>query len=327
MTLKELLKQVSFDELLPHLKKHEPEHLDDIYYFREAYDILLGMEPDKDFKEEARVEWSGGEYEGEQKWIGVYHLDDNVWEKELAKEIIVADDVHLSLAELAMHCLWEITYWGFSPSEIREGWQERLGHKQPVNPYEVALDKLEESIWRHQTPRRLRCKDPDGGRCTRVEFPLKWGDNRKNRSKRKREYRQDKREEYLRKMAARENLVRMLSAEGSNFRRSDVEFLLGIEYGTRYDYRSVTQDADVRLDYILESMTCYQQLDLSRYDGALLFLRIPSDAPLEESALAAFKQGVREWLGYADIRFGCIVQKLDTPEVTVTLLLNKYKAD
>ena len=50
MTLKELLTQVGFDELLPYLKKHEPEHLDDIYSFREAYDILLGMEPDKDFK-------------------------------------------------------------------------------------------------------------------------------------------------------------------------------------------------------------------------------------------------------------------------------------
>ncbi len=327
MTLKELLTQVGFDELLPYLKKHEPEHLDDIYSFREAYDILLGMEPDKDFKGEARVEWSGGEYEGEPKWIGIYHLDDNVWEKELAKEIIVADDVRLSLAELAMHCLWEITYWGFSPAEIREGWQERLGHKQPANPYEVALDKLEESIWRHQTPRRLRCKEPDGERCTRVEFPLKRESDRKNRSKRKREYRQDKREEYLRKMAARENLARMLSAEGSSFRRCDVDFLLDIERGTRYDYRSVTQDADARLDYILESMTRYQQLDLSRYDGALLFLRIPSGVPLKESALAAFKQGAKERLGYADVRFGSIIREADTPEVMATLLLNKGKVD
>lgn len=113
MTLKELLTQVSFDELLPSLEKHEPDHLDDIYSFREAYDILLCMEPDKDFKWEARI-----------------------------------------------------------------------------------------------------------------EFPLKWGDNRKNRSKWKREYRRNKREEYLRKMATRENLVRMLSAEGSSFRRCDVEFLL-----------------------------------------------------------------------------------------------------
>ena len=34
MTLKELLKQVGFDELLLYLKEHEPDHLDNIYAFR-----------------------------------------------------------------------------------------------------------------------------------------------------------------------------------------------------------------------------------------------------------------------------------------------------
>ena len=148
-----------------------------------------------------------------------------------------------------------------------------------------------------------------------------------NRSKRKREYRQDKRQEYLRKMAVRENLVRMLSAEGSSFRRNDVEFLLNVQYGRQYDYRSVTQETGSRLAYILESMTRYQQLDLSRYDGALLFLRIPAGAPLEESALTAFKQGVRARLRYADIRFGSMTREADTPEVAATLLLNKCKVD
>ena len=148
-----------------------------------------------------------------------------------------------------------------------------------------------------------------------------------NRSKRKREYRQDKRQEYLRKMAVRENLVRMLSAEGSSFRRNDVEFLLNVQYGRQYDYRSVTQETGSRLAYILESMTHYQQLDLSRYDGALLFLRIPAGAPLEESALTAFKQGVRARLGYADIRFGSMTREADTSEVAATLLLNKCKVD
>ena len=133
--------------------------------------------------------------------------------------------------------------------------------------------------------------------------------------------------EYLRKMAARENLVRMLSAEGSTFRRSDVEFLLSVQYGRQYDYHSVTQDTGSRLAYILESMTRYQQLDLSRYDGALLFLRIPAGAPLEESALTVFKQGVRARLGYADIRFGSMTREADTPEVAATLLLNKCKVD
>ena len=50
MTLKELLTQVGFDELLPDLEKHEPEHLDNLYDFREAYDILRNMKPANNFE-------------------------------------------------------------------------------------------------------------------------------------------------------------------------------------------------------------------------------------------------------------------------------------
>lgn len=187
----------------------------------------------------------------------------------------------------------------------------------------LLLDKLEESIWRHQTPRRLRSRGRQGERCVRVEFPIKWNFDRKNRSKRKREYRQDKREEYLRKMAARENLVRMLSAEGSTFRRSDVEFLLSMQYGRQYDYHSVTSNIENRLDYIFESMTRYQQVDLSRYNSAVIFLQFPLGKPLDELSLTSFKQRIREWLGYTDILFGSIEVKTEAPDVNVTLLLSR----
>lgn len=323
MTLKELLTQVGFDELLPYLEKHEPEHLDNLYDFREAYDILRNMKPANNFEGKIFVEWHGGEWEDEEKWIGVSPMHDCTWEEDLAKEIVVADDVHLTLAELAIHCLWEITYWGFSPDEREETWQRKFGQKVLANKYEIALDKLEESIWKHQTPRRLRSRGRQGERCVRVEFPIKWNFDRKNRSKRKREYRQDKREEYLRKMAKRENLIRMLSAEGSSFRRNDVEFLLDVQYGRQCDYRSVSPNVDTRLDYIIESMTRYQQLDLSRYDSAVIFLQYPLGKPLHELSLALFKQAIREWLGYTDIRFGSIGVETKASDVNVTLLLNK----
>ena len=323
MTLKELLTQVGFDELLPYLEKHELEHLDNLYAFRETYDILRNMEPANNFEGKIFVEWHGGEWEDEEKWIGVSPMHDCTWEEDLAKEIVVADDVHLTLAELAMHCLWEITYWGFSPDEREETWQRKFGPKVLANKYEIALDKLEESIWKHQTPRRLRSRGRQGERFVRVEFPIKWNFDRKNRSKRKREYRQDKREEYLRKMATRENLVRTLSAEGSSFRRNEVEFLLHVQYGRQYDYRSVTSNIENRLDYIFESMTRYQQVDLSRYNSAVIFLQFPLGKPLDELSLTSFKQRIREWLGYTDILFGSIEVETDAPDVNVTLLLSR----
>ena len=323
MTLKELLTQVGFDELLPYLEKHEPEHLDNLYDFREAYDILRNMKPANNFEGKIFVEWHGGEWEDEEKWIGVSPMHDCTWEEDLAKEIVVADDVHLTLAELAMHCLWEITYWGFSPDEREETWQRKFGPKVLNNKYEIALDKLEESIWRHQTPRRLRSKGKDGRRYVTWTNARDFFNNRMNRSKRKREYRQDKREEYLRKMAARENLVRTLSAEGSSFRRNEVEFLLHVQYGRQYDYRSVTSNIENRLDYIFESMTRYQQVDLSRYNSAVIFLQFPLGKPLDELSLTSFKQRIREWLGYTDILFGSIEVETEAPDVNVTLLLSR----
>lgn len=35
----------------------------------------------------------------------VSSLDDNVWEKELAKELVFPDGLSVSMEELAMHCL------------------------------------------------------------------------------------------------------------------------------------------------------------------------------------------------------------------------------
>lgn len=323
MTLKELLTQVGFDELLPYLEKHEPEHLDNLYDFREAYDILRNMKPANNFEGKIFVEWHGGGWEDEEKWIGVSPMHDCTWEEDLAKEIVVADDIHLTDEELAMHCLWEITYWGFSPQEQLETFNRKFNYHKPTNHYEIALDKLEESIWKHQTPRRFRCRGENGERYTTRQSTRYLFNERKNRSKRKREYRQDKREEYLKQMAARENLITKLSAEGSSFKRSDVDFLLHIEYGRQYDYLSVTSGTDGRLDYILESITKYQYLTLEKYNNAIVFIIVPTCYPLTKPELNRFNEAIRLHLGYDDILFGTSTYESSRQDVKVTLLLNR----
>lgn len=115
MTLKELVMAVEFDALLPHLKKYGERFLDSISAFREAYDRLRRMEPAPGSQGTAYVRYHGYDVGG--KWIGVDYLDDNAWDVELAKEIIVDEDVHLDWEEIAAHCLWEITFYGFSEEE------------------------------------------------------------------------------------------------------------------------------------------------------------------------------------------------------------------
>ena len=321
MTLKELLNKVKFDDLLPYLKEDKDVHLDNIYAFREAYDILHNMAPNENYKGEAQVHWAGDE---DEKWLDISHLDEDKWENELAKEIVIADNVRLPIEKIAMLCLWEITFYGFSPKQIHETFDDMLNHKKPTTKYEIALDKLEESIWRHQTPRRLRSKSRNGERRT-IYDPAhfsKMCSNRMNRSKRKRKYRQEKRTEFLENMIAREKIITSLTGEGSSFTRMDLDFLFHVNYGKRYDYASVTTQLTGRLPYIIESMTKYQELDLSLYNQAVVALHIPSRYPLKEEEIHHFHEFIRSHLGYSDIKFGTILHDNDQKEISVTLLLN-----
>lgn len=336
MTLKELLDKVDFDSLAPFIEKTEGKHLDSIYGYREAFDILRYMKPSENFKGEARVEWSGEEY-GDDQWIGVFHLDGDYWEDALAKEIVIGDNVDLSIEEIAAKCLWEITFYGFTPEH--EGFERMVRHKLR-NKYDVMLDRLEESEWRHQIPRKYRVRR-NGQRLISGDWGMKdWPGKRMNRLKRMREHRQEKREKYLESMSRRENNILDLTAEGSSFTRADLDFVLSVKHGVRYDFRSVTgpyrqsasnsemptscsQAFDKRLDYILESITKYQHLDLSRYDNAVMCVCYSSGYPVSDAGLAEFYASVRDHFGYGDMRIGTLVANSDEREVRVVLLLNK----
>ena len=336
MTLKELLNKVDFDSLAPFIEKSEGRHLDSIYAYREAYDILRYMKPSENFKGEARVEWSGEEY-GDEQWIGVFHLDGDYWEDALAKEIVIGENVDLPIEEIAAKCLWEITFYGFTPEH--EGFEDLLGRKLR-NKYDLKLDRLEESEWRHQIPRKYRVRR-NGQRLISGDWGMKdWFGKRMNRPKRMREHRQEKREKFLKSMSRRENNILDLTAEGSSFTRADLDFVLSVKHGVRYDFRSVTgpyrqsssnsevavescavavpeaptadrQASDKRLDYI------------SQYDNAVVCVCHSSGYPVSDSGLAGFFTNVREHFGYGDIRTGTIVSHSDEREVKAVLLLNK----
>ena len=336
MTLKELLDKVDFDNLAPFIEKAEGKHLDSIYGYREAFDILRYMKPSENFKGEARVEWSGEEY-GDDQWIGVFHLDGDYWEDALAKEIVIGENIDLSIEEIAAKCLWEITFYGFTPEH--EGFERMVRHKLR-NKYDVMLDRLEESEWRHQIPRKYRVRR-NGQRLISGDWGMKdRPGKRMNRFKRMREHRQEKREKYLESMSRRENNILDLTAEESSFTRADLDFVLSVKHGVRYDFRSVTgpyrqsasnsemptscsQAFDKRLDYILESITKYQHLDLSQYDNAVVCVCHSSGYPVSDSGLAGFFANVREHFGYGDIRTGTIVANSGEREVKAVLLLNK----
>ena len=236
MTLKDLVKRFDFDSLLPYLEEDIKGDDYVLYAFRQAYDALRRMEPNPDYKGSVRIEYSNEDDEEEEglnekneidkNYICVQYLDGDSWENALAKELDCSPRIQEDACweKVAVKCLWELTYYGFFPDEIQETYERMFRHPAPRNRYEVALDKLEESIWKHQNKRKHRHK-LNGIRYTDFNPKEFLFGKKMNRPKRMREHRQKLRREYLGKMAFRENLIMYLSSPGSSFSRSDVEFL------------------------------------------------------------------------------------------------------
>lgn len=318
MKLKELFDKYTFDEILPYLKAIEPERGDSMYQFREALDLLKHMEPSKEDCGAVRIEWSQDEYD-EDKYISVHPLEGVRWEAGLAKEVVVAEDLQLDEKDVAAHCLWSITFWGFGDEpDPEDGWPFDYPRK-PKNKYDKALYKLQLSHWKHTTPRKYRWKGHP--LCTDIDYRER---ENKNRSKRKRDYRAECRKNYLRMHSQRENFILKLTRCGA-FQREEVDYLHQVDEGQYFPYDSRTWDVSKRIDYILESINKYQDLDFSQFDDAIICLRASSEYPVTEAEKEKLLAGLPERLKAIPIKIGLGTKETMKQEVEMMLFLNVIK--
>ena len=318
MKLKELFDKYTFDEILPYLKAREPERGDSMYQFREALDLLKYMEPSKEDCGAVRIEWSQDEYD-EDKYISVHPLEGVCWNVGLAKEVVVAEDVHLDEKDVAAHCLWSITFWGFGDEPDPENVWPFSNHKKQKNKYDKALQRIRLSHWKHTTPRKYRWKGHP--LCTDIDYRER---ENKNRSKRKRDYRVECREKYLEMHSQRENFILKLTHCGA-FQREDVDYLHQVDEGQYFPYDSRTWDVSKRIDYILESINKYQDLDFSSFDDAIICLRASSEYPVTEAEKEKLLAGLPESLKAMPIKIGLGTKETMKKEVEMMLFLNVIK--
>ena len=295
MKLKELFDKYTFDEILPYLKTIEPERGDSMYQFREALDLLKHMEPSKEDCGAVRIEWSQDEYD-EDKYISVHPLEGVCWNVGLAKEVVVAEDVHLDEKDVAAHCLWSITFWGFGDEPDPEDGGPFAYHRKQRNKYDEALYIIQLSHWKHTTPRKYRWKGHP--LCTDIDYRER---ENKNRSKRK-----------------------QLTHCGA-FQREDVDYLHQVDEGQYFPYDSRTRDASKRIDYILESINKYQDVDFSPYNDAIICLRASSEYPVTEAEKEKLLAGLPESLKAMPIRIGLGTKESMKQEVEMMLFLNVIK--
>lgn len=153
MKLKELLLSTDFDMLIPALKK---EGYLGIRQYREAYDILCHLIPADESEIEdpqIRVEWvkpvEG--YEDEEPYINVYNCEGDLWECNVAKEVVVANDCNISKEEVLAKILWSCTFYGYTPQTLKDTFEDRVEHKMHTS-YGTMARKLEQKFYLNYLP-------------------------------------------------------------------------------------------------------------------------------------------------------------------------------
>jgi hypothetical protein len=145
MTLQELLNLCDFKAIAPIIEKHYPVQ-GQMTHFKEAFDTLRHLEPklNPDCKDQeitlSRAEYLDWEKKGkEQDYYICASCWGDFWTSQLAKEIVVSEELTLTHDEIAAHCLWELTFFG-NPY-IKEEFDETL-RKRCHNRREKVEDAI-----------------------------------------------------------------------------------------------------------------------------------------------------------------------------------------
>jgi len=127
MTFKEIIETCTFEEVLPTLLQMSSEHEDAMVDYRMVFDDLRLRKA-----EPSDIKISLG---GNGHFIGVSCISPKIssycafcypWNESLGMEVCQEENIHLSNAEIVAHCLWQMTYYGFSEKEIHETFDEML---------------------------------------------------------------------------------------------------------------------------------------------------------------------------------------------------------
>ena len=309
MKLKDHVLSTSFDTLVPELIKLDDQVRENLYAFKEAYDILRRTAPARPQEKSIRVAILGQDEEDpetpmEQR-IYAEHCGGDFWDNNLAKEVVVEEGISMprALAEI----LWKMTYYGFDPYP-----QEDI----PLNRYEKKAEELEH----RQFDNYARAKRGVlRGQVMKYALSLDgWGvyERRfahRNRAKRMRDARQArfiKRYERLGKVE--KAITRILNCT-RDLTHSDLDYLFKTKTICEYEFFSRSAAGEDRAAYICDNLSRFFHCDLSAYTQAELLLCSSAEQPLTEYEVEAVRSALLIILPMSDIRITIGVKPIEEP--------------
>lgn len=288
MTVQELFKSVSFDEIAGALQR---THFRDVENFisqsaeyKMAYDQLSNLTP-KGNGGEVTFDVASPESlaNPEVKAILANNVEGQSWEDILQKEVVQPADNNVTDAEMAGAILWGATFYGFTPHSQGRCFDDFFNDDSPFATQAYRLGIREMLPYIKDKEERLELKklskiNPDGVPCS-IETLNYIRKRRKhlNRSKRKREYRMSKRQEELWKMNGRfhnvERLRKFGNIETAGFMESLIEKIYKARSVNDLILESFAYGENDRVEYLIELLDRYAY-EMKRPSGSASKLTI-----------------------------------------------------
>ena len=310
MTLKNHILSTPFDALVPELTKLDTPVRDNLYAFKEAYDILRRMAPAGPQEKSILVtiqDPDGNDPDAplEQR-IYAQHCGGDFWENDLAKEVVIEEGIQtpVSLAEI----LWEMTFYGFDPYP-----QEEI----PLNRYEKKAEDLDHrqfDIYARAKHGAVR------GHFTEYALsPEEWKvyERRfahKNRAKRMRDARQERAIKRYERLGKIEKAICRIQSCTSDVSHKDLDYLFNAKAICEYEFFSRVAAGEERAAYIRDNLSQYFHCDLSVYTRAEILLCASTTYPLSNLEIAFLTQFFWKLLPTQGIRFCVGTKAIEEPQ-------------
>ena len=248
------------------------------------------------------------------EWINVSCIDPEYegccgfcypWDISLGMEVIWDDNVHLSTPEIVAHCIWEMTFYGFSENQIKHFFA-RDNFDRSEDGRKIV--ELELKILRFQYPisAKLAANQEEKVLLNPDNFGINETDKglrAMNRSKRKRLYRWEKQLKHLKWQHRIKSAIRRLT-ESADIKEEELSYLFDTKLISERDFESCADHIDKRAPYLVELLSEYAYDDFTDYTKFCFLFQTSSQHPITENEKLELGKIKKLLPQTADIRFG-----------------------
>ena len=297
MKFKELVDKYEFADIVNEMRARWDKG--NLYLFREALDILKLLQP-KEAGWPIEIKHCKTEYE---EYDRVCNMDGHSWDVTLDCELEVGKDVHLTEKELLALCLWERTFYGFSPEQEMEtvdSWSESLkeGTPPPDNLWFRERLALKRRRYRSEVKPKDRHYDGWGNPLWPAKVVIGRKYSRMNCRRRKAEERYLKRCKYLSQMSEKAETIRHIIYMYHALNQEDLHFIMTSESYSCQCFKSRVANLSDGVDYLIESMTRYSDLPKSTNGSRVVVLFCqPLDYSLTATDRDRLNQAIQQTTG------------------------------